>query len=239
MLDAMSLLRFECGPELEKRAKRDARFVARAFLPDYARLATGELAPSPGHVVPGALLRAPNRDEAGVAAGFPAGAERPVVALTIDGGAHRASAMFRERRHPALVTACQGSLPTRVFVYGTLRSGEERHSAMRRPGLRRALEAEVLGCLMDFGDYPGLVLSHGERTPVRGELYEYEDPRDLLRELDEIEDFFGYESEGSLYRRSLLDVATPEGPAIAWVYVYVGDVSGARILGAGDWKRRR
>ncbi len=236
----MTSLRFAHGTGVEELyAARDVEPVARAFLPDRLHLPTGELAPAVGRVVPGMLFRT---ETEAAAAGLVAETDpAPSVVLIADGGAQRARVCHRgasgERSGPAAAHA--GVFPRGVFVYGTLRSGEERHSRMQRPGLRRSLPAAVPGTLLDLGEYPGLVSAHSRGDRVIGELFEYEDPRELLAELDEVEDFFGYDSERSLYRRSLVEVPTPEGQTLAWVYVYVGDISGARLLLEGDWKRRR
>jgi gamma-glutamylcyclotransferase (GGCT)/AIG2-like uncharacterized protein YtfP len=81
--------------------------------------------------------------------------------------------------------------------------------------------------------YPGLVLS-GEGA-VHGELYEVEDVANLLQELDIYEDFLGYEQPGSLYRRSLVEVASDAGSMLAWTYIYLGDSSAFPLISSGRW----
>ncbi|MGB3050666.1 MAG: gamma-glutamylcyclotransferase family protein [Polyangiales bacterium] len=81
--------------------------------------------------------------------------------------------------------------------------------------------------------YPGLVLSEG-RT-VHGELYEIDDVAAALQELDSYEDFMGYESMGSLYRRSLINAVTPSGSTFAWTYIFLGDAGAFPLIPTGRW----
>lgn len=118
----------------------------------------------------------------------------------------------------------------RLFVYGTLRAGEERHPILLRHGAGAGELATVDGTLLDFGDYPGMVLDGGGRRIV-GELHTVRDPGALIRELDPI--------EGSLYRRAVVRAEPPEGGvSLAWAYVYTGAIEGAPTIASGDWRGR-
>jgi gamma-glutamylcyclotransferase (GGCT)/AIG2-like uncharacterized protein YtfP len=124
--------------------------------------------------------------------------------------------------------------PSAIFAYGTLMRGEQSHGLLA-PRVRRALgQARVLGAsLVHIDWYPGLVLS--EQGSVHGELYELDAIDAALQELDSYEDFVGYESGDSLYRRSLMTAVTSAGPHLAWTYVYLGDVSGLQPISSGRW----
>ncbi len=208
--------------------------VEYGYLADRRRLPTGEIVPAVGAFVPGTIVAAP-RSATSVDA----------VALTADGDALR---VFVDASMPAAPNASD-PVPGAVFVYGTLRAGEERHDVMRGHRPVRSTAARVTGAeLVDLGEYPGLVLVGRERgRSVAGEAYFYDDVRALLVELDAIEDFFGYDARegsgpsfcaaGSLYRRSLIDV-TAHGVGLAWVYVYVGEVGDAPLVPGGDWLLR-
>ena len=81
--------------------------------------------------------------------------------------------------------------------------------------------------------YPGLVLS--EEGSVHGELYELDDVASTLREFDSYEDFTGYESEGSLYRRSLVNAVANGASTLAWTYIYLGDADVFPLIPSGRW----
>jgi gamma-glutamylcyclotransferase (GGCT)/AIG2-like uncharacterized protein YtfP len=122
-----------------------------------------------------------------------------------------------------------------LFVYGTLRRGEERHPVLMRHDVRGGDRATTTGTLLDLGPYPGLVVDD-PRGSVAGEVYVADDPDRLLAELDGIEDFRGFGSPGSLYRRALVRVRHAEtASTLVWTYVYAGSRSGSRLIPSGDW----
>lgn len=126
----------------------------------------------------------------------------------------------------ALEPAPLGAPLGRLFVYGTLMSGESRH-----PWLAGAVgtPARAPGQLIDMGEFPGLVPGPGE---VAGELYHID--LALLEKLDQVEDFRGYGVAGSLYRRIIVTV---DG-APAWTYRLIAPPAGAPAIASGDWRRR-
>jgi len=63
----------------------------------------------------------------------------------------------------------------RLFVYGTLRRGEERHPVLLRHGANGGKPASTRGTLLDLGSYPGLVVDDAIGN-VAGELYVAADP---------------------------------------------------------------
>ena len=122
-----------------------------------------------------------------------------------------------------------------VFVYGTLRRGEERHPALLRHAATGGEAAATAGTLLDLGPYPGLIVD-GPEASVAGELYSAADPDALFAELDAIETFRGFGVPGSLYRRAIVRVRRAHlGSTLAWTYVYTGPRNGARVIASGDW----
>lgn len=71
-----------------------------------------------------------------------------------------------------------------VFVYGTLRRGEERDINRLQPAPQWIGRASVPGVMYRLGAYPGVVL--GTQAWVRGEVYEIS--AELERQLDAIEE---------------------------------------------------
>lgn len=138
------------------------------------------------------------------------------------------------------------SLPPRhVFVYGTLRRGEQRDINLLRPAPRWVGPASVEGVLHDLGDYPGLVLAgdqRPERKKVRGEVYQITD--ELEHWLDKIEGI-GPRLGGEYAKREILihlqnSAATAEIASAKAVTCLVyeatpGRVAGCVVISGGDW----
>jgi gamma-glutamylcyclotransferase (GGCT)/AIG2-like uncharacterized protein YtfP len=140
-------------------------------------------------------------------------------------------AAARGAAHPGPVTG--------LFVYGTLRRGEERHPVLARHHASDGGAATTTGVLLDLGSYPGLIVE-GDRGAVAGEVYQAADPEALFAELDAIETFRGFGVPGSLYRRAIVRVRRPGvASLLAWTYVYAGPRDTYNVIGSGDWLTRR
>lgn len=94
-----------------------------------------------------------------------------------------------------------------IFVYGTLKRGEERERMWPRPAIK-VEQATTAGCLFDLGPYPALV--EGAET-IEGELWyvAVEDLDETLAALDEIE-CFGNDGV-DLYVRRIVPCLTGNG----------------------------
>jgi gamma-glutamylcyclotransferase (GGCT)/AIG2-like uncharacterized protein YtfP len=138
----------------------------------------------------------------------------------------------------AFLAAAEGAtsqpMPSALFAYGTLMRGERGYGLLE-PRVRRAHgPARLEGAsLVRIDWYPGLVLSRA--GAVHGEVFEVDEIDALLVELDAYEDFTGYESTDSLYRRSLVSAITNRGPMLAWTYVFLGDPSAFSPISSGRW----
>ena len=131
--------------------------------------------------------------------------------------------------------------PRYVFVYGTLRKGEERDINRLHPAPRWIGRGSVAGVMHHLGSYPGLVLG-GEGT-VRGEVYAID--AELERVLDEIEEVWPQQT-GEYAKREvavLLDAAdapVQSGVAVRELVCVLYEISLERTLGkpvitGGDW----
>ena len=115
----------------------------------------------------------------------------------------------------------------RVFVYGTLLTGECNARCAR--GARRT-PAWATGTIHDTGyGFPAFVRS-GE-TRIQGELLTVDD--EGFKSMDRLE---GYPR---LYRREEIDVYTSRGRARAWVYIMNRLPEGAKVIAGGDWREYR
>ena len=136
------------------------------------------------------------------------------------------------------LAAARGASPPdvidRVFAYGTLMQGQSRHDLIAPRVRRTQVPARMQGASLVRVDwYPGLVLTSG--SEVHGQVFQLDDLRAAFEELDAYEDFQGYAARNSLYRRSIVSVATPKGSTLAWTYVYLGDVSQLPVIESGRW----
>ncbi len=138
-----------------------------------------------------------------------------------------------------LVAAANGqslpAVPNQLFAYGTLMQGYRRHDLIEEQLCGPPIGATVRGAsLVRIDWYPGLVLS--DAGSVRGQLMELQDVGATLTVLDAYEDFAGYGTEGSLYRRSLMRSDSDSGTKLAWTYIYLGDTRETPVLASGVWE---
>jgi len=107
-----------------------------------------------------------------------------------------------------------------VFLYGTLLPGECRHHILHEHGLRSIEPATVTGTLIDLGRYPGLLPPRTPESRAHGIVAIVDDIAGLLRRLDRIEGFRGWEDSKPLYWRRLVAASTATGTSPAWTYRY-------------------
>ena len=123
----------------------------------------------------------------------------------------------------------------RVFFYGTLMAGFDRR---RRAEIDNKLayvgRGSISAALFDLGIYPAAVPDPEGR--VWGEVYDVLDPRTVLPALDEIEGYTPDHPDQSLYVRSQVTVALPDGAeSTAWVYFYNAPLGQAQRIPSGDY----
>lgn len=120
----------------------------------------------------------------------------------------------------------------KCFVYGTLLDGMSRCDALW--GATFLGLAFARGDLYDLGEYPGLVPGDGI---VYGELYAIDE--DIRLDLDRIEGYVPGCDDRSIYLRRSIDVSLMKDgrPLQAEVYVYNRDLSRAKRIDHGDYRR--
>ncbi len=114
-----------------------------------------------------------------------------------------------------------------LFVYGTLKKGEESHYFLAEEEFIGPAELEGYE-MYDLGDYPGIVKGKGK---VYGELYAVS--RETLRKLDE------FEENGIFYLRKKEKVKVGDKVFEAWVYEYIENLKNAKKIKSGVWKGKR
>jgi len=124
--------------------------------------------------------------------------------------------------------------PTCVFVYGTLRRGDDNDITRLEPAPHFIGPAAVHGTLYHLGAYPGMVL--GGETVVQGEVYAITPA--LERQLDEIEAVYPQQTDEYFKRR--IPVAVQDALLVCIVYeINPAYIVGARTILSGDWVRDR
>ena len=122
----------------------------------------------------------------------------------------------------------------RIFVYGTLMNGESRHSAIDYPDIKFVGRASSKGRLMHVSDFPGLIFN--DTKQVFGEIYQCQKVSQTLNKLDQIEGFYGYQHDGSLFNRIISKVELNNEFIWAWTYLF-NRAEGEEIL-SGNWHDR-
>jgi gamma-glutamylcyclotransferase (GGCT)/AIG2-like uncharacterized protein YtfP len=128
--------------------------------------------------------------------------------------------------------------PTRLFVYGTLRSDpshEMFHILARHAKFLG--EAHVAGRLFDLGEYPGMVLQPNDNH-VKGELYDVRPDHwnEVIEQLDRYEGCTDADPHPHEYRREMVQAELANGRRVdAWAYVLARPVAGLSEITSGDY----
>ncbi|NJL11168.1 MAG: gamma-glutamylcyclotransferase [Calothrix sp. SM1_7_51] len=129
----------------------------------------------------------------------------------------------------------------RVFVYGTLKPGEENYERYCGEKVTSATIAMTMGKLFDLTPgYPGM--TSGD-SPVWGYFLEFADG-EVLTLLDELEDYQPTRQKSeNLYNRQELEIYDQQGLSLgkAWVYLMTQELVnqlGGIHLPNGWWDKR-
>ena len=121
-----------------------------------------------------------------------------------------------------------------VFVYGTLRRGDDNDITQLTPSPQFVSEASIQGSMFHLGAYPGVVL--GGTGTVRGEVYSVSAV--LQKKLDEIEDV--YPQQRDEYFKRIIAVQTALGELRCICYeINPAYIAGRRLIASGDWVKDR
>lgn len=137
------------------------------------------------------------------------------------------------RRKPGWSTAAQ-EIVHRLFVYGTLRSGQHARSLVA-DHVAASQPATMPGAIYAFPEgYPGFVAHAGDGDRVVGELLELRDLTAAFLLLDAY--------EGDDFQRILAKARTADGDDVwCWVYALTDPEHAARgqRIASGDWSTYR
>lgn len=121
-----------------------------------------------------------------------------------------------------------------VFVYGTLRRGDDNDITRRSPPPEFVGTASIAGTLYHLGAYPGVVL--GGEGRVWGEVYAIAPA--LEQDLDALEAVYPQQTDEYAKREVVVTVCGRELPCIVYE-INPRYIVGAPVLPGGDWVRER
>lgn len=123
----------------------------------------------------------------------------------------------------------------RLFVYGSLRAGEDNEMArLLHRHARHLGEGTIRARLYAVIWYSAAVACEDEDARVHGDLFALDPPAagEVLAALDEY--------EGSDFSRARVEVALGDETSLwAESYLFAASVAGLRRVGHGDWRRER
>ena len=123
----------------------------------------------------------------------------------------------------------------KFFVYGTLKKGGyfSKKFDSRRISIEKAI---TMGTMFNIGNSYPAVLFDGKGT-ITGEIHEYSDEKEVLKNFDLIE---GYDKEGyhnNLYNRKEIQVVTKNGNEVTCVaYEFNRLVLGLKTIKSVTWE---
>ena len=135
---------------------------------------------------------------------------------------------------PEAVSPTDARVPARhVFVYGTLRRGDDNDITQLLPAPRFVGEGLITGVMYHLGAYPGVILGSGNGPgAIVGEVYAIEP--ELERVLDEIEELYPQQRDEYRKRQLLVNV---DGLALTCIVYEINPayVEGRSVISSGDW----
>ena len=134
---------------------------------------------------------------------------------------------------PTITDASVTPVKTYVFVYGTLRRGQERDINRLQPTAIFRGDGKINGILYDLGSYPGVRLG-GEHW-VQGEVYQV--TPELERQLDAIEEVWPQQTGEYVRRQVAVQCA---GAALTCLVYELAEAhtKGKVMIASGDWIKR-
>ncbi len=124
----------------------------------------------------------------------------------------------------------------KLFVYGTLLNDIHSMIANHLKTHSKLIgDGTVNGLLFDLGSYPGLVYQPETDRLVFGQVFELDDPEEVLATLDGYEGINLNSLAESEYSRLLVPVSLDKDNLECWVYVYNGKTGGLKQIESGNY----
>ncbi|MFD2328764.1 gamma-glutamylcyclotransferase [Cohnella sp. GCM10020058] len=119
----------------------------------------------------------------------------------------------------------------KVFVYGTLMTGERNHHVIRN-FVENVNEGSVQARLVNAGAFPAVLLSENDQSVVRGQWITIRS--EGLKATDRLEGYEGPNKQNFYDRVWISDISNEHQ---GWIYIWKHDHGLPEIVG-GSWKDR-
>ncbi len=124
----------------------------------------------------------------------------------------------------------------RLFVYGSLMGGIQSPIATYLKSNSIFLgEGSVNGRLLDIGHYPGLVYEPQNEKTVVGHVFELNNPKEMLPNLDHYECVGPAFESPNQYRRESIQVVLNKETIVCWAYLYNLPIEGIKVIESGNY----
>lgn len=94
---------------------------------------------------------------------------------------------------------------------------------------------KVRGTLLDIGHYPGLVYEADSDKSVLGHIFELNNPKEMLPNLDHYECVGPAFETPNQYRRELIKVEIDGQMTDCWAYLYNLSIDGIKVIESGNY----
>ena len=123
-----------------------------------------------------------------------------------------------------------------VFVYGTLRKGDDNDITRLSPPPRYVGKSQISGLMYHLGAYPGVVLTGDASQPIIGEVYAIEPA--LERVLDEIEMIYPQQRDEYVKRHVVVRLGLQQLSCLVYE-INPAYIAGKPVIATGDWVKDR
>ena len=123
-----------------------------------------------------------------------------------------------------------------VFVYGTLRKGDDNDITRLSPTPRYVGNSEICGLMYHLGAYPGVVLTDDPAQTIIGEVYAIEPA--LEQVLDEIEMIYPQQRDEYVKRHVVVKLGLQQLSCLVYE-INPAYIAGKPLIVSGDWVKDR
>lgn len=131
----------------------------------------------------------------------------------------------------------------KLFVYGTLRNSRIKDAVPEiAPYIKVRQKGFVRGKLFDVGSYPAAIPYKNSGKKVYGEILEIDNSKleEVLRILDEYEEYSPADKKSSLFVRDAVNVNTNDDKRLkSWIYWFNGEIKNLKEIKDGIYRKRR
>jgi gamma-glutamylcyclotransferase (GGCT)/AIG2-like uncharacterized protein YtfP len=122
-----------------------------------------------------------------------------------------------------------------LFVYGTLLDEDNPYAAFLKENGRFHQQGRFRGKLFNIGNYPGAIANPALESLVHGSIFAIDDPKSVLKELDDYEGFGDDFAQPNEFVRELVEIETESTILNCWIYLYNLPTRGLEQISSGKY----